>query len=112
MIAHRTYGRCGPMTDDARRSIRRAMHAKYAVSPKRRGWYRQAIHAARRRHEAHARDAGVRPEQRLILTATTKPVRLRRVARWVLLLGLLPVLLVGVVGIWAINVADHARTAF
>src|SRR4051812_27893544 len=88
------------------------MHAKYAASPKRRGRYRRAIHAARRPHEKRAHDAGVPPEQCLIFSAAaTEPARTRRIARWVMLLGLLPVLLVALVGIWTVNFADHTQSA-
>ena len=40
------------MGDQARRSIRRVMRAKRAISPKVRGQYRRQIHAARLSEEA------------------------------------------------------------
>jgi LCP family protein required for cell wall assembly len=101
------------MGDQARRSIRRVMRAKRAISPKVRGQYRRQIHAARLNEEAKPRAASP-PEKSPVRShgRTIGASRQRRtVAPWVYLVALLPVLLLTAVGAYTINVVRHTQRA-
>jgi polyisoprenyl-teichoic acid--peptidoglycan teichoic acid transferase len=101
------------MGDQARRSIRRVIRAKRAISPKVRGQYRRQIHAARLSEEAKPRAASA-PEKSSARSRgrTTGASRQRRtVAPWVYLVALLPVLLLTAVGAYTINVVQHTQRA-
>lgn len=104
------------MDDDARRRIRRAMRAKDAASPKLRGQYKRAVRAARLEEEAR-QQGGYGPRQARVRQTTPMPPvvpppgRKKGAARWVLLLGLIPVLLLFAIGAYFINIVLHAERA-
>lgn len=96
---------------DVRRRIRRAVIAKHAVSPKLRGQYHRSVHARRIKQEAQGGPPS--PPQRPVARARMDasgdpppPPRGRRIAPWVFLAALLPLLLLGVIGAFAINLAQ------
>jgi len=97
------------MGDESRRSIRRVLRAKRAISPKVRGQYRRSVHAARLRGEARP-PAGTeaRPLPRAKAGAASQR---RKVAPWVFVVALLPILLIAAVGAYAINILLHAERA-
>ncbi|MCA1668997.1 MAG: hypothetical protein LC793_16710 [Thermomicrobia bacterium] len=106
------------MDDDARKRIRRAMHARQAASPKLRGQYKRAVHAARLEREAGAsgqpasgpRTARIRQTE--AMPAIVPPPKKRKgPARWVIVLAALPVLLLFGVGAYALNIILHAENA-
>ncbi len=105
------------MDDDARRRIRRAMHARQAASPKLRGQYKRAIRAARLEKEAREQTGQPAPRpaptrQTEALPAIVPPPKKRKgPARWVIALAALPVLLLFGVGAYALNVIIHAERA-
>src|SRR5215471_18499392 len=99
---------------DVRRRIRRAMLAKKAASPKLRGQYRRSVHAQRIRQEAQ--EAQGEQTQRPVARARVEAANIpppggRRIAPWVFLAAILPLLLLGAVGAYAINVYTHATQA-
>jgi polyisoprenyl-teichoic acid--peptidoglycan teichoic acid transferase len=104
------------MDDDARKRIRRAMHARQAASPKLRGQYKRAIRAARLEQEARAqtefgpRTARVRQTEAMP-AIVPPPAKRKSPARWVIALAALPVLLLLGVGAYALNVIIHADSA-
>jgi LCP family protein required for cell wall assembly len=98
---------------DARRRIRRAMLARKAASPKLRGQYRRSVRAQRLRQQALDEAT---PPQRPVARARVEAANIpppggRRIAPWVFLIALLPVLLLGAVGAYALNVVRHAERA-
>ena len=104
------------MGDDARKRIRRAMHARQAASPKLRGQYKRAIRAARLEQEARAqtefgpRTARVRQTEAMP-AIVPPPEKRKSPARWVIILAALPVLLLLGVGAYALNIIIHADNA-
>jgi polyisoprenyl-teichoic acid--peptidoglycan teichoic acid transferase len=99
------------MGDQARRSIRRVMRAKHAISPKVRGQYRRMVHAARLSEEVKPRAGSAPRESRIRSHARAASARRRTVAPWVYLVALLPILLIAAVGVYTINVVRHAQQA-
>jgi hypothetical protein len=99
------------MGDQARRSIRRVMRAKHAISPKVRGQYRRMVHAARLSEEVKPRAGSAPRESRIRSHARAASARRRTVAPWVYLVALLPILLIAAVGAYTINVVRHAQQA-
>jgi len=93
------------MNSDARRSLRRAIRTKYAAGSKRGVRPRRSVRIARLEAELLP---GVKAAA-VQLTATVTPRR--PIARWVLLLGVVPLLLIGVVGASLINVVVHTERA-
>ncbi len=104
------------MDDDARRRIRRAMHARQASSPKLRGQYKRAIRAARLEQEARGqtepgpRTARVRQTEAMP-AIVPPPTKRKSPARWVIALGLIPILLLLGIGAYALNIIIHADNA-
>jgi len=100
------------MDNDARKRVRRAMHARQTASPKVRGQYKRAVRAARLEQEAKGQ-AGLDPRVRetQAMPAIVPPPRRKGPARWVLALAALPVLLLLGVGAYALNVILHAERA-
>jgi len=104
------------MDDDARKRIRRAMHARQATSPKLRGQYKRAIRAARLEQEANAqpvsgtRTARVRQTEAMP-TIVPPPTKRKSPARWVIALAALPILLLLGVGAYALNIIFHTEQA-
>jgi LCP family protein required for cell wall assembly len=87
------------------------MLAKKAASPKLRGQYRRSVHAQRIRQEAQG-EPSQRPVARpRVEAADIPPPRGRKIAPWVFLAALLPVLLIVAVGAYTINIVRHAETA-
>lgn len=103
------------MDDDARRRIRRAMHARQAASPKLRGQYKRAVRAARLEQEAREQGGSgprtARARNTEAMPPIVPPPRRKSPARWVLALAALPLLLLLGVGAYAINVVIHAERA-
>jgi len=104
------------MDDDARKRIRRAMHARQATSPKLRGQYKRAIRAARLEQEANAQPASgprtARVRQTEVMpTIVPPPTKRKSPARWVMLLAALPILLLLGVGAYALNIVVHTERA-
>ena len=95
---------------DVRRRIRRTMLAKHAASPKLRGQYRRSIRAQRIKQEAQGGPPAPPPRPvaraRGDQGAPPPPPRGRRIAPWVFLVALLPLLLLGAIGALAINLAQ------
>jgi LCP family protein required for cell wall assembly len=77
------------------RPLRRLVWAKRSASSQVRGSYRRAVHAARIRADETSR-------------LERRP---RAVASWVVVVACFPILLIAVVGAYAINVVHHAETA-
>jgi LCP family protein required for cell wall assembly len=104
------------MDDDARRRIRRAMHARQASSPKLRGQYKRAIRAARLEQEARGQtEAGPRTarvrQTEAMPAIVPPPTKRKSPARWVIALGLIPILLLLGIGAYALNIIIHADNA-
>lgn len=88
------------------------MLAKKAASPKLRGQYRRSVHAQRIRQEAQSELSPPRPVARArVEAANIPPPRGRKIAPWVFLVALLPILLLGAVGAYALNIVRHANNA-
>lgn len=84
---------------DERKRIRRLTVAKRATNPKPRAGNRRAVRIASGADEANAdADRGKAPSR-------------RRVAPWVFLVALIPVLLIFAVGAYTINIVRHAQRA-
>jgi LCP family protein required for cell wall assembly len=96
------------MGDEGRRPIRRMLRAKRAISPKVRGQYRRSVHAARLRGEAQPAEGAESPQQS---RAKVSAVARRRIAPWVFVVALLPILLLATVGAYAINIVLHTERA-
>ncbi len=101
------------MADEVRRRVRRITRAKRAVSSRLRGQYRRSLHAARLTRDANADAAIVGPdaEKRSSPHAARPPRRRGKVAPWVIIAALLPVLLIAAVGAYTINIALHTEKA-
>ncbi len=103
------------MDDDARRRIRRAMHARQAASPRLRGQYKRAVRAARLEQEAREETEFGPRTARVRQTEAMPPIvpapRRKSPARWVIALAALPVLLLLSVGAYAINIIIHTERA-
>src|SRR5262245_33348902 len=95
---------------DVRRRIRRAMLAKKAASPKLRGQYRRSVHAQRIRQEAQEAqgEQAQRPVARArVEAANIPPPGGRRIAPWVFVIALIPILLLSAVAAYALDVLHH-----
>ncbi|MGI8689797.1 MAG: LCP family protein [Thermomicrobiales bacterium] len=104
------------MDDDARKRIRRAMHARQATSPKLRGQYKRAIRAARLEQETKGQpDSGPRTarvrQTEAMPTVVPPPTKRKSPARWVIALAALPILLLLAVGAYALNLIVHTERA-
>ncbi len=102
------------MDNDARKRIRRAMHARQATSPKLRGQYKRAVRAARLEQDVKGQpELGPRTAriQETEAMPVVPPPRRKGPARWVFFLAALPVLLLLGVGAYALNVILHAERA-
>ncbi len=103
------------MDNDARKRIRRAMHARQATSPKVRGQYKRAVRAARLEQDVKGQpELGPRTariQETEAMPVVVPPPRRKGPARWVFFLAALPVLLLLGVGAYALNVILHAERA-
>jgi len=104
------------MDDDARKRIRRAMHARQATSPRLRGHYKRGIRAARLEQEAQVRTEfgprTARIRQTEVMPAIVPPPTKRKSpARWVVALAAVPILLLLAVGGYALNIIVHTERA-
>ncbi|MDQ2786435.1 MAG: LCP family protein [Chloroflexota bacterium] len=103
------------MDDDARKRIRRAMHARQATSPKVRGQYKRAIRAARLEQEANARPGSARTararQTEAMPAIVPPPTKRKSPAWWVIALAALPILLLLGVGAYALNLIVHTERA-
>lgn len=98
------------MTDEARRRVRKAMLARHATSPRVRGQYKRSIRAARLAQEQQRAAFADTQQHPAALPLVPEP-RKRRRTGWILALGLLPILLIGAVGVYAANVYGHVQKA-
>jgi LCP family protein required for cell wall assembly len=88
------------------------MLAKHSASPRRRGIYHRAVHAARIGEDAPSA-AGIQPprlSQRPKIQRHAPPPH-RRIAPWVFVVAALPVLLIAAAGVYAIDLAMHTERA-
>src|SRR5215472_9518431 len=83
------------MAHHPHRPLRRLVRAKRSAGPQLRGSYRRTVHAARLRADETSR-------------LERSP---RVIAPWVVVVACIPILLIAVVGAYAINVVHHAETA-
>src|SRR3981081_1720013 len=103
------------MDDDARRRIRRTRRAKQSASPKVRGQYKRAIHAARLEQEARGQtESGprqARTRQTQPMLPIVPPPKRRRVAPLVSVSAAVPILILLAIGGYALNFAVHLDNA-
>lgn len=87
------------------------MLAKRAASPKLRGQYRRSVHAQRIRQEAQGEPPPQRPATGRTDAAHIPPPSGRKIAPWVFIAALLPMLLIVAVGAYTINIVMHTERA-
>ncbi len=96
------------MGDDARKRVRKAMLARNAASPRLRGQYRRSVRAARIAAEQERVPLAV-PISGTPPGAPLPPATRPRRAPWILIFALLPLLLIGTAGAYALSIFGTAQ---